>query len=538
MTMTASIATLSNLLSNGVASFGTVDDDMTIGINSNIARDALKRASDFKSVEDCIFEAMANAYEAYNVGETPRVWLEIKRTGKDWTVVIRDKGVGMDRANGLRRFFSLHLKTERRENGLNMRGYNGTGKIAAFKYASRMQVETVKDGLRNIVVLTSEILEEAARTETQPRAQFLVKDQPTTDENGTTITISKIKKGFGFGADVFRAIRNKASFEQMMWMKNGEIYLNDELVPAEAVKFTEKWPIQSECGNFAGTIYYNADRPYQHELPAVYMSAGRVFLAREQFGMEGKRFRQNVHVEVKATEEWAVEHFYDRREAFVSESRDLKLKLNNNPEAQAYADFVTMEVEKVMAELDRREDERRRQSMSEFQSKLERQLSKLFSNLLILQGGKQKEAVDRTDTADTISEQVIKLHREQQKKGEGQQKTSLINFEFAELPENKQFQIDYASKRIKLNQNFATLKALATYTDSAAYQIATLEVASAAFSDLLTHNKVNEAFAEQTPSIAEVLEMHSTVSEEVRNLAATITPELYVRCAAAAEARA
>lgn len=535
MTMTATIHALSNLLSNGVAAYA--DQDMTIGLKSNIARDALKRASDFKTVADCIFEAMANAYEAYDMGQTPKVWLEVKRNGKDTTVIIRDKGVGMCSAKGLVRFFSLHLKTERRENGLNMRGYNGTGKIAAFKYAGRMQVETVKDGLRNIVVLTSEILEQAARDEVQPRAQFLVKDEPTTDPSGTTITISKIKKGFNFGAETMRDIRTKLAFEQMMWMKNAEIYLNDELVAPETIKSTEQWAIQSECGNFSGTIYYNEDRPYLHELPAVYMSAGRVFLAREQFGMEGKRFRQNVHVEVGTTEDWAAEHFYDRREAFVSESRDLKLKLNNNPEAQAYANFVTVEVEKVMAELDRREDERRRQTMSEFQAKLERDLSKLFSNLVLLHGGTNAQ-VDRAEREDVISEQIVKLHKQEQKKGEGKQKTSLINFEFTDLPEDQQFQIDYVAKRIKLNRQFPTLKALALYTDSAAYQVATVETASTAFCDLLANNTVNEAFADATPSIAEVMETYSAVSAKVRNLAATITPELYVRCAKAAEVNA
>src|SRR5690606_38062045 len=123
---------------------------------------------DFKSLADCIFEAISNAIESYNVGETPRVWFDIKKVGKDTVLTIRDQGVGMNLSYGLARFFSLHLKTERRDNGLNMRGYNGTGKIAAFKYADRMQVETVKDGLRNIVVLTQSVLEEAAKNETQP----------------------------------------------------------------------------------------------------------------------------------------------------------------------------------------------------------------------------------------------------------------------------------------------------------------------------------------------------------------------------------
>ncbi len=534
MTMTASITALSNLLSNSATSFGGRDEDMTIGIRSNIARDALKRASDFKSVEDCIFEAMANAYEAYDMGQTPRVWLEIKKNGKDTTVIIRDEGVGMCSAKGLVRFFSLHLKTERRENGLNMRGYNGTGKIAAFKYADRMQVETVKDGLRNIVVLTSDILEQAARDEVQPRAQFLVKDQPTTDPNGTTITITKIKKGFPFNAETMRAIRSKSAFEQMMWMKNAEIFINGELIPAETVKFTEKWDIVSPCENFAGTIYYNEERPYQHELPAVYMSAGRVFLAREQFGMEGRRFRQNIHVEVKASEEWATEHFYDRREAFVSESRDLKLKLNNNPQAQAYAAFVTAEVEAIMDELDRRENEKRRQAMNDTQAKLEKDLSKLFSNLVMSEGGNVIKINPEKTEDDGVEKVVVTRSRDSEKSGGGKQKTSLINFEFTDLADGREFEIDYVAKRIKLNRQGAVLKALVLHNDQPIYQVATFEIATAAFCDLLAHNRVNEVYVEKTPTVAELLELHSSISSEVRALAATLTPTYYTRCAAGA----
>lgn len=534
--MTASIAKLSNALAAGVSA-SSFDEEMKIAIRSNVGRDALKRASDFKTIQDALFETIANAYEAYNIGETPRVSIDIKGKGKDAVITVRDYGVGMSLVKGLANFFSLHLKTERRENGLNMRGYNGTGKIAWAKYAMRMQVETVMDGLRNIAVLTVEMLEEAANTGEQPTAQILVKNQPTADPNGTTVTISRIRKGFTINAETMRAIRTKLAFEQMMWMKGAVIELNGEVVAPEMITSTEKWDIVSECQNFSGTIYYNADRPYQHELPAVYMSAGRVFLAREQFGMEGKRFRQNVHVDVKASEEWAQEHFYDRREAFVAESRDLKLKLQNNHEAQAFADFVTTKVEKVMNELDRREDERRRQSMSEYEAKLEREFSKMFSNLMLLHGG-QKSNVGGDSSQESGSETIVRIHREQQKKGEGKQKTSLINFEFTELPDDKQFQIDYESKRIKLNKNFTTLKALAGYTDSPVYQVASTELAAAAFCDLLTHVDVTEACAERTPSVAEILSLHTEIGEKVRKIAADVTHTLYARIAAEVDKRA
>lgn len=523
------IAKLNEALSASIAAVGT-DDAMTIGIKSNIARDALKRASDFRSVEDCIFEAVANAYEAYDVGETPFVSLEIRKTGKETTVVITDRGVGMCSAKGLRRFFSLHLKTERRENGLNMRGYNGTGKIAAFKFARRMQVETVKDGLRNIVVLTADILERAAADETQPMAQFLVKDQPTTDPNGTTITISKIKKDFKFNAETMRNIEQKLAFEQMMWMKNGIIELNGDVVPAQEIAFTERHDVTSECGNFSLSIFYHKTAAYQHELPAVYMSAGRVFLAREQYGMEGRRFRQNVHVEARTTEAWAQAHFYDNRERFVSESRDLKLKLNNNAEAQAYADFVKLEVGRFMDKLDAEHEADRLKSMSDFQKELEQRLSTAFSNLLVTTGGKPAAGEKRERVEKEIVE-VVRRSRDKDKQGDGQKPSNLMNIEFIELEDLVPHQIDYEARRVKINKNFGPLKALNSACDNVAYEIASVELASDAFCDLVAHVDADIEFADRTPSVVEVTELQRASYQKVRLVAARVATDLYQRFA-------
>jgi hypothetical protein len=528
------IAKLQNVLTTGIAHVAN-DDGMTIGIRSNIARDALKRASDFRTVEDCIFEAVANAYEAYNIGETPFVSIEVRKAGKGTTVVIRDRGVGMCSAKGLRRFFSLHLKTERRENGLNMRGYNGTGKIAAFKFARRMQVETVKDGLRNIVLLTADMLERAAADETPPNAQFLFKDQPTDDPNGTTITISDIREGFSFNAETMRGIQQKLAFEQMMWMKNGVIELNGEVVPAQEVDFTDRHEVTSECGNFSLVIFHNKMMPYQAELPAVYMSAGRVFLAREQYGMEGRRFKSYIHVESTTTEEWAQAHFYDNRERFVSESRDLKLKLNNNPEAQAYAKFVELEVGRFMDKLEAEYEADRLKSMKDWQAKLEEFLSKSFSNLLVSTGGKRTDGV-KTGGIDAEIINVVSRVRSNDTKGNGEKPSRLLNIEFIELADELPFDINYQNRRVLLNKNFGPLKGMASSSDNIAYQVAALELASDAFCDLVAHVDAEAEFGDSTPDRDAVVALQRASYQKVRLVAARVAGDLYQRFAREAAA--
>lgn len=521
--MTASIHSFAAALSTSATSFGS-DQDNFIAIRSNIARDALKRASDFKSIADCIFESVANGYEAYNIGQIPRVTIEINKAGRDTAVVIKDNGVGMCSKAGLPRFFSLHLKTVRRDNGLNQRGYNGTGKIAAFKFANKMTVDTVKDGLRNVVELTTEILEHAAATETQPHAVWKVKDQPTDAPNGTTIVISKMKKGVAFTHEVMRDITSKIAFEKMMWMKNGIIEINGEEVVAEEIRFTSKHDAVSECGNFSVSIYHNEKVPYEQELNAVYMNAGRVFLARELFGMEGNpRFRQFLHVEAHTTEAWAEEHFYDNRERFVSESRDLKLKLANNPEAQAYADFVTLEVSQYIAELQKKWDEARKLHERDILAAMERKLSTAFAGIIDTTGG--KEPSTRTETHDR--DETTQTRERREKTGDANRKSNNISIEFDSLGDNIPYIVDFEGRRVTLNEDYGPLKAMSLHRDTIANQVASAELAADAIADLVAHIEVQAMFGDSEPPINDVLVQQRKSSSKVRDRAAKLTTDLY-----------
>jgi len=387
----------------------------------------------------------------------------------------------------------------------------------------------VKAGLRNILVLTSDVLEYAAKEEIQPKAQWLVKDQPTTDPSGTTVTVTKIKKNVKFNADFIRTLRNKIAFEGMMWMKNGIIEVNGEVVPPQEIAYTSREEVTSECGNFTCKIYYREGLPYQQELPAVFMNVGRVFVAREQFGMEGRKSRMHVHVQTGTSEAWAKEHFDGRRERFVSESRDLKLKLDS-PEAQAYVAFVTEAVSTFMDKLDEAEAHRRLQNLDDYQKNIEKKLSKAFSNLLKVIGGpKPKPGQKRKEVNPDEGTRERRQPSENSKAGDGQKETNMACIEFAELDEALPYVVDFESRHIRINQNFGTLKALRgkAEANSHLYAMASAEVSADAFSDLVTHVEAEQAFADRNPSIFEVLEFQRECSAKVREASLRLMVELY-----------
>jgi hypothetical protein len=485
-------------------------------MTSNVARDAKKRASDFKTLPEAVFEGIANAYEAYNIGTTPRIWVSTvyNQRKKDWTLTIKDLGVGMCSKVGLKAFFALHQKTTRREGGLNMRGYNGTGKIACFKYGRHLQVETVKDGLLNVVVLTADELDAADVAARAPRISWIVRDRATDAPNGTTITVTQIKKDeFTFTGESMVQIKDKIRIEQLMWMKNAEIYVNDELIPAKLIDFDDKHEEVSPCGNFKVTIYHSA-QGYKSELPFVYLSAGRVFVAREQFGKEGSAFSDRIHVDARATEEWAVAHFYDRREEFVSEARDLKFKITH-PEAKKFKEFIESVVSRYLADLAAREEERRRASMDDHKARIERELSKVFSSFMPLLGGAGNGLfadADRTKQRETVTPETREATSPAGE--QNNERKSRLGVQYDSLPEAIPYKIE-GDNKIVVNTEFPTLKTIGGDTSSPLYRLISFETVTNAFAELVANVKLKEKYGETAPQIVEILDERAEIVQSV-----------------------
>ncbi len=326
-----------NVLKSAVSQIVAANDQSPLAISSNVARDILKRARGFNKNTDAVFEYIANAYESYDQGQFPMVFCTVEKN----KITITDHGVGMTLEN-FRRLWCMHGETRRRPNGLNRRGYNGTGKIAGLRCAERLTISTVHNGLRHVATLSLSEVNKAAKEERMPELLDVACNMATTARNGTTITLEGAEKDEfpnGFNAEFIRELRAKIASEKMMWMKMGDIYVNGTPVEAIDVPFDSQETVRSSCGNFVAELYF-LDRGYHDELQDVHIKIGGVFVASEQFGKEGHRLASRVYALCDTTSSWSERHFEGQRENFVSESRDLRFKAAT-PAGRAYKKFIT-----------------------------------------------------------------------------------------------------------------------------------------------------------------------------------------------------
>src|SRR5688572_7115544 len=130
---------------------------MGIAVRSHVARDFLQGAAYFNSVPKVAWEYISNAIDNPRPGESVTVVVELRRD----QILIEDNASGMSRAD-LWRFFQMHGENQARRQGRAVRGRFGTGKSAAFGIANYLEVDTVRDSLRNVVALHRDDIQGAA----------------------------------------------------------------------------------------------------------------------------------------------------------------------------------------------------------------------------------------------------------------------------------------------------------------------------------------------------------------------------------------
>lgn len=462
-------------------------NDNVMNMGSNIGRDVLKRAQGFQEIPTAVFEYFANAYESYNQGQRLIVYVDITKN----KLVVRDFGVGMS-FEQLMKYWTMHGETSRRENGLNLRGYNGTGKIAGYRIAEQIEVRTVKNGLRQITRLHIRTIEKAAANSTPIAIEIVEKNVPTSEENGTVITLSYPKKSVlpdGFNASFIRDIREKTAKEMMMWMKGAEFIINGvEVVAAEVPSDSIETRV-SECGNFTAKLHH-LEKGYRDELPKVFISIGGIFVAHELFGKENHRLGNRVHVTVDTTKEWCDEHFFNRRELFTSESRDLKLKANC-PEAISYKNWIEATVGDYMKLLEEQENERRRLEMDEAQRELEDRLSRSFSALF--RAFHKDDAPSRVRTPTDRIEITERTPRQPSKP-----KVTVHCEKFS--TDEERYRCNPETMEITINAAFAHMRFLDDHK-SVVYNQALIETGIAALVEMEVRKAAAKQFEETIPSL-------------------------------------
>lgn len=162
-----------------------------IELKSDVCRDLLQSAALFRHPKNVIWEYVANGIQYQEVGTKPVVKVVLDSN----CITISDNGRGMSRQD-LQRFFTMHAENEDRKQGKIGRGMFGTGKSAAFGIASSLQVDTIQNGVRNVVELhKAEIQRFIGKGKGVPISDITVNEK-TNSKSGTKITITGIGGAF------------------------------------------------------------------------------------------------------------------------------------------------------------------------------------------------------------------------------------------------------------------------------------------------------------------------------------------------------
>jgi hypothetical protein len=498
----------------GASMNGGSRGEVPLTMGSNVARDILKRSSDFRDFACVVFEYIANAHESYQIDDLDReIHIDITKGAKG-KVQIRDNGCGMY-LESLIKFWTMHGETSRRENGLNLRGYNGTGKIAGYKYFTSMVLETVKDGLRNVTRLGRKHIEDMAKTAGSVKIDEIAVNEPTDFPNGTTVTLSNSLAALTTAQII--ELRKKISMEMMMWMKGTKVYVNGELVEPEAVTYDETFTISSEDGKMELQVFF-LDRGYKDEMQSIFINAGPVFIAAENYGKEGHRFSSKVHGILTTSHEWYAEHFEGRREMFVAEARDLKLKLSH-PAAVELKEFAETSIRGIMKLLDEREKERQQKQLDERMKAMQDKLSRLFSNMSDRMNFKR-----RLEKVIVPSENPEPRQRAENPR-DRKPKLNVLFKEFENDP--SEYRVDLEQGFIEVNLKSPQLAGIAENKDDATWDQAVLEIVKTAFVEMEAARRLSESFGERSSDVSTYLRDQAEATREIRVAANTMLAEMY-----------
>lgn len=156
----------------------------TILVTSHVSRDFEQSAAVFSTVEKVVWEYVSNSIDAAKDERSVSVVVQVKPN----LITVKDNGRGMSREE-LAGFFQMHGENLHRKRGKAARGRFGTGKSAAFGVAKVLTIDTVQNGLRNMVSLSKGDIRSAADGMPFPVKDKLV-NVPTDAPDGTTVSVT------------------------------------------------------------------------------------------------------------------------------------------------------------------------------------------------------------------------------------------------------------------------------------------------------------------------------------------------------------
>lgn len=324
---------------------------LKLHVTSHVARDLLQNAAYFNSVPKAVAEYVSNAIDNAPPRQSVHCAVRIARDG----IRISDDASGMSYTE-LSNFFQMHGVNIQRLRGRAVRGKFGTGKSAAFGIANALQIETVKEGKRNVVELRRPEVESAKDGQPIP-VREVVANETTRAHPGTTIIIRDLNIK-NIDANAARAYLEKLLGRHLRLHR---ITVNDtpcEFHEPESIKtFRFKPPrmVAEKIGS-AACILKISKEPLGRDENAVAVLCNGFLHATTLAGRQSEPFVEFIFGEVEAPsldeESGPIPPFDNTR----------NLALNpQNPRVQALTDWLGECIDEVREELVER-DKRRRYS--------------------------------------------------------------------------------------------------------------------------------------------------------------------------------
>ena len=349
-----------------------------IAVTSHVGRDILQSAQLFRTIEAAVWEYVVNSLQYVDPGRRPSVIVTIDT--KNRRVQIADNGRGMDDV-GLRHFFTMHAENLDRQRGAPGRGIFGTGKSAAFGIGTRLEVTTVRGGVRNVVELTRQAIDTSDGT-TIP-TNWLIRDEKAPNApNGTVVTIDGVSAK-RMGTDpLVRLIERQLAFWRA---RDPEVFIGPHLCVAWQPEVDE-----SKTQTFHPTggmrdqldLIYLTIKVARIPLPAEYrgiaVTAGPAnVVAIETAGIDTKEYGNYLfgEVDVPALENPA----YDGTVTAYDASRSMRLNYDH-PVAAALLGFIGSSMEQVRSVLVEEARQMRRQADAKRLAKEAEQIAELLNN--------------------------------------------------------------------------------------------------------------------------------------------------------------
>lgn len=265
-------------------------------VTSHVGRDILASAAGFKTEAAVVWEYVVNSLQYVDRGVAPVV--DVRIDHRNGSIAIADNGAGMDDA-GLQHYFTMHGENLARRAGRPGRGKFGTGKSAAFGIATSLRIETVRDGVRNEILLTRQMIDESGGDEIP--LSWATRNETTDAPNGTVVTINDVLLPRIDTASVIEYIeRNLAFFRG----SNPRVAVNNHVCEYHEPRFSDTYVFQptsaqaKTIGDVELTIKVaHAPLPASEQGVAVTAGPGNL-VAIERGGIERKDFGAYLFGEV------------------------------------------------------------------------------------------------------------------------------------------------------------------------------------------------------------------------------------------------